>query len=244
MTVRHPKKFHILGRTYQEHLAGLVVLTMLGMALASIISFLLLEPRYEASSRFVVQPKTEEMNGKVDEESREGLLETYKELLETPAVLDGVAQQEKIINNPEDLKKHMTIKQTGSSYVLNLKVWARLPGQAETWNEELLASFSSVVGKVFPNTQVNILAKPTGSATLIRPRPVWDVLLGAGVGLLCGLLYYGVRAWRDQTVRSEEFVTALGWDLLGVLPEMSAKEVKQSRFKQRNIEERRQRKRV
>lgn len=219
-------------RVWKKHIAALVWWAMAGMVVASIISFNVLPARYEAVSRLVIYAASESQTAAL-RENRTQLIDTYQDIIKTPAVLDKAITAGDLAFSSSQLKENIDLSRKDDSLVLTLRSWAESADQAEKINEAVLDSFQTEVKDIFPTSQLRILEDAKGKAGRTHPKPVLDLGIGLSAGLICGLLYYMIRALRDKTVRSEELVTNLGWELLGVLPEMSHDQVRATRFKQR-----------
>lgn len=217
----------------KNKLAFIMMATVIGMILASLISFLVLEPQYEGTAQVIVhQNPSEETTAPLADQAKT-LTDTYKEIVLTPAVLEPVAQGAEKDLSYQALRDQVEVTTNDESLVLQIAVVDNSPYAASDLANQIASSFAKQVGEIYPNSQVKQVADAKTHTEKVRPKPILDILIGAGLAFLLATLWALWQAYRDKTVRSEEIVSEMGWQLIGVLPEMSQTQVRETRFKRK-----------
>ncbi|MGX6485486.1 YveK family protein [Aerococcus sanguinicola] len=233
MAKKQRKPLTEILKIMKNKLAFIIMATVIGMILASLISFLVLEPKYEGTAQVIVHQNTEEQTTAPLADQAKTLTDTYKEIIVTPAVLEPVAQGAEEDLSYQALRDRVRVTTNEESLVLQIAVVDHSPYTASNLANQIASSFGKQVNEIYPNSQVKQVADAKTHTKKIRPKPVWDILIGGGLAFLLASLWALWQAYRDKTVRSEEIVSEMGWLLFGVLPEMSQTEVRETRFKRK-----------
>lgn len=175
------------------------------------------QPVYQASTKILVNKTTEVLVGK-DQSPQEQmdlgamgsnikLIDTYREMIRTPAVLDQVASQYPELNTTSaELASIVSLVSLNNSQVMSLIVIDSSYKRA--------ADIVNAIADVFPK-RVHELMKVDNMTVLekapidITPRPINDsmnknIMLSIAISLLFALGLTFLLEYLDDTVRSEE----------------------------------------
>jgi len=179
----------------------IIVLVMLAAMNFSLLVSYLTPPVYETSSRFVVSPNAAAYSNSwdivdsLDTLDRRSIINTYKELLASPAVY-GVSPELQNMNQ-EELATQYSVSAVvvPDTNILKLTVEGPDPDGvvmvANAVGQEALA----YINKLYPVYNFNVLDEPEVPLKPIRPEPVSNAALALLVGAVLGT---GLAFSREQ----------------------------------------------
>ena len=150
-------------------------------------------------------------------------LPTYAQFISNPVILQPVASQHNL--TVKQLSAMITVKPQSNTQIIQLDVQNNDSPLAAQLANEIGASFAQYANKQINNVmQVKVLpAVPPTDAD--HPKPSFDALIGALVGLGLALAIIVVFEWTDDRMtHPEEIQELLQAETLTTIPELSAKE--------------------
>lgn len=195
----------------------MLVIGLIGFTVVSLPMTWLISPKYESYTTIAVK----------DDQNKEQE-QTYRNFLKSSSVLSPVAKQFK--EDKQNLAKQFKIKQEGDG-LYQLSVWDRRPKQAVEKTDALLSAFEEKAPEVLSVEKVTVLTPAREATRPSFPHPyLWGIGGGVvSVGIALVTLFYRVK--KDDSIYHTSFVEKeLGWELLGVLPEMSKEQIEVTRL--------------
>ena len=137
-------------------------------------------------------------------------VQSYADLITTPAVLGPVIDKLQLTTTPEKLAAHITATVPLNTVIIHVAVTDQSPEQA--------AQVADAVGRQFTTTvadlesvsdsspspvKVSIVSAPSTPTAPVSPRPVRNIALGLVLGLLLGFGLALLRDLLDTTVKGE-----------------------------------------
>ena len=151
-------------------------------------------------------------------------MSSYVQLLTSDRITAPVVQALNLAVEPSDLAGRMTVSNVPNTVVLTVAVTDQQPERAAQIANAVAEQFVGLVkqlGAQSGSNQISVaLLQPASVPTqAVSPRPLLNLGLGAGLGLLLGLVGAFVRDSVDTTFRSRESLAdATGAPTLGVVP--------------------------
>lgn len=214
----------------KDHVALILISGGVGIALAAILTFLIIDPRYSAETQLIATlPTTEETNaGNIDTNLR--LLKTYKDFIKGNLVLNHVseqmADQYQVDISAAELAKSIQVIQADDSQMFSIKVESTAPDTAATIANVTATVFQTDIKTVLKADQIVIVSEAVESPKPVSPNKPVDLLVGCILGLLVGLLIALFSSFFNRTLTGEQFIEDnMESPLLGSIPELSAKEL-------------------
>jgi len=179
----------------------IIVLVMLVAINTSLFISYLTQPMYETSSRFVVSPNaavytnTWDIVNSMDTLDRRSIINTYKELMASPAIYGTNPEIQKL--GPETVADQYTITVVvvPETNILKLTVDGPDPNVAVQIAEAIGSQSLDYINKLYPVYNFSILDKPEMPIKPIRP----ETAKNAGLALLVGaVLGVGLAFSREQ----------------------------------------------
>lgn len=208
--------------------------------LATLIGFLVsygytnfvLSPQYESVTRMIVSrdyldDQTVELG---DIQTNIQLINTYRDIINDPIVLDEVRENLSFPVTEERLSNNITIQIQDDSQIFGIIVRGDSPEQAAEMTNLIAQTFQENVGTILNVENVSILSPARPNPDPVSPRVLINIVIGTFIGFLSGVVVCLAVYVMDKKVYNEETVSELlGWNNLGAITEMKAKELKVTR---------------
>lgn len=199
-------EFNIYLRTLQRGW-WIIVLLMVAAANFSLLISYLTPPVYETSSRFVVSPNASvysnswDIVSSLDTLDRRSIINTYKELLASPAVYATSPGIQHL--NPEELetKYNVVVVVVPDTNILKLTVDGPDPNAVVDIARAIGSEALDYINKLYPVYNFSVLDQPELPTSPIRPEPVKNAALALVVGAILGT---GLAFSREQLQYSFE----------------------------------------
>lgn len=226
-------------KTLKKRMPLILLCTFGAAVIAAIISFFLITPIYQASTQVLVNQKSDATTQQVttaDIQSNLQLINTYNEIITSPAILSVVAQNLDMDLTPVQLKSKISVSNANNSQVLNITV------QDETYNiavdiaNEVVEVFKEKIPTLMKVDNVNVLspAEKMDNASPIKPNKLLNVAIGLVLGLMVGVGLAFLLEFLDTTIKTEDDVEQLlGLPIIGLISPISDKDLQEAIGSQR-----------
>ncbi|PRO65828.1 YveK family protein [Alkalicoccus urumqiensis] len=205
---------------------GLIILMIAGaIAAAGIISYLVLTPRYEASSQVLVSQAATGasiLSSANPFESDSSYIDTYNVILQSPYILDQVEEAVGLEDTPS-----LTVSQEGESQVITIRLEGTNPAEVVETTNVTAEIFQEEIQTLLNIDNIHILtpASVDNSIEPISPNPELNMAIGAVVGAMAGVGLAFLLEFLNNTIRTEEDVDrTLGLPVLGAITVMDEEE--------------------
>lgn len=218
------KAWEILKKNWILITSGAVI----GGLLALVISFIFMVPKYSASSDILVNQKVDNTSVQYAVQQADlQAINTYKDILKKPIILDAVLKELKQKNNyagnMDDLKKAIAISNSTNSQVVTVTATDTNAYTAADMANMIADVFKRKIKTVMKVDNVTIVSKATVDTKPVSPNKKLNLLIGLAVGALIGIFVGVIKDLMDTTVKGSEFLDELGLVNLGVAYHISGK---------------------
>lgn len=194
----------------KKNIVLIISLTLLFGALAGFATAFLMTPQYEANTQILVT-QSQESEGTVESQEIQAslqLVNTYGDIINSPAVLDDVITNLELDRTTSVLSDQITVNNQEQSQVINVTVTDEVPENAEIIANEVANVFQERVTEVMNVDNVSILAPADigDDPSPVSPQPLINIAIGLILGALLGLGIAFLRAFMDKRVKTEEEV--------------------------------------
>ncbi|EGA88900.1 chain length determinant family protein [Planococcus donghaensis MPA1U2] len=202
--------------------ALIIFVTLAFVVFAAVASYTIMQPVYKATTQILVNQNTvnsQDVNS-LDINTNLQLIGTYNVIIKSPAILTTVIEELKLEETVQSLTDRITVTNIESSQVVTLSVEDSSMEQAVLLANTIAKVFQEEIQQMMKVDNVSILAtaEMTANPKPIRPDPIFNMAIGAVVGLVFGV---GITLILDQlntTVRSEEDIEDMqGLQVLGIV---------------------------
>lgn len=203
--------------------AGLILLMgIVGALVAGLVSYYFLAPTYQSSTQILISQgavETQELSEQNIEADLQ-MVNTYSRLIESPVILEKVIDRLFLSVGDEELRDQITVDAEMDSQLIDIAVTDQSQRQAAEIANMTATVFQEEVQNIMNLNNVKILspAVVNNDVPPISPEPLFNIVIGAAVGLLLGIGTAFLLAYLDTSIKDEEDVhELLGLPVLAVI---------------------------
>lgn len=218
-------------KTLKKRTALIISITVIAVIIATVISFYILTPIYQASTQVLVNQNKEDTLQQMtsaDIQSNLQLINTYNEIIKSPAILSIVIENLDLSMTPNQLSSKITVSNANNSQVLNVNVQDENYNVAADMANQVVGVFKEEVPKLMNVDNVNILSPAVymENPTPIKPNKMLNIAIALVIGLMIGIGIAFLLEYLDTTVKSElDVQEIIGLPLIGVVSPIQNEEM-------------------
>lgn len=226
-TISLSELFNIL----KKRIVSILFCALLGFIVSSIVTFFVITPKYSSEAQLIVTIPQKENQGNVNEVNANlMMLNTYKDLIKGEAVLKdvqkNVMKEMDFKGTTDQLRQIITVEQSQNSQMFSIKATTINPYTAQTIANTTAKVFMQKVKDILTVDKISLISSAPLKLTPVSPNKQLNLAIGLVLGLMIGIGLAFLIEFLDKTVKDETFLTEeLGLTLLGVIPEISEKEL-------------------
>ncbi|MGI3316597.1 YveK family protein [Staphylococcus chromogenes] len=195
------KLLHIL----KKNLWVLIGLPILFLVISAIITFLLMTPKYQATTQILVNPK--QTNDNMLQQNVQGTLQqvnTYAEIVTSPRILDKSAKKLDKKYTAEELEEKVTVESSAESQVIKVHVTDKDKGESEKIANTIAKEYRDEMPDIMNVDNVTILSDADNTAVKVSPKSVLNLVVALFLGLIIALLYIFIKELTDTRIKDEQ----------------------------------------
>ncbi|THE09493.1 capsular biosynthesis protein [Bacillus timonensis] len=197
-------------QTIRKRLWLIVMITAVAVATVGVVSFFFLTPVYQSSTQILVNQKASDQPylNQSDIRTNIDLINTYNEIIKTPAILDLVKKE---LNLTEPLGDLITVGSSNNSQVMKITV--------EHTDPQMAVDIANTTANVFKNEIVTIMnvdnvsilspAVVPENPVPVKPNPMLNMAIALVVGLMAGVGLAFLLEYLDNTIKTEQDIEKL-----------------------------------
>lgn len=212
----------------KKRISMIVSLGLIGLIIASVFTFFIATPQYSSTTQILVNhTQTGEAIQQSDINTNLQLINTYKDIIKGPVILDEVRETLKLDLSHVELSDKIEIGNQDNSQVFSLTVTDESPFDAASIANSVANTFQENIGEIMNVDNVTIISEAAANTGSVSPNTVFNLAIGLLLGLIIGVSLAFIYEFMDNTVKDEKFIMEeLGWTNLGKVSEMSEDELK------------------
>ncbi|WP_159882497.1 YveK family protein [Paenibacillus puerhi] len=176
-----------------------------------IVSYFFMEPVYEASTKLIVN-KSNEQQGlqQVDINSVNlniRLIDTYKEVIKTPRIMDKVAKDYPQFNlNSDQLIKKVRVSSVNNTQVMTLIVQDNSYNKAADIVNAVSKVFQDEIPSIMKVDNVSLLNEATylDNPSPVKPNPKLNIAISLVVSLMIAIGLAFLMEYLDDSIKTED----------------------------------------
>lgn len=191
----------------KKNLAMIIGLALLLGALTAFATAFLMTPQYQATTQVLVsQAEQQETISNPDVQTSLQLVNTYSDIITSPAILDEVVENLDLNYSSAALAQQVTVNNESESQVINISVEDEVAENAELIANEISTVFQNEIPDIMNVDNVSILtvADVGEDPSPVSPQPLVNIAIGVILGGLLGLGIAFLRAFLDKSLKTEE----------------------------------------
>lgn len=199
-----------LIKIIKKNLWLILVLPLLFLIVGLVFSFVLITPKYEATTQLLVnQKEAQDSLMTQDIQSNLKLLNTYSEIIKSPRILDEVSNRIDNEYTSNEIRDMLTVSNQAESQVLNVSITSPNPNVSNILANVVAEVFSEDIKNIMNVDNVSILSVAEGKAKQVEPRTLVNAAIGGFIGLIIALILIFLKEVLDKRIRTEEQVAEI-----------------------------------
>ncbi|MBQ4867327.1 capsular biosynthesis protein [Priestia megaterium] len=200
----------------------IVLITIIAATVSAVISFFVLTPVYESKTQILVnQAKNDQqLYSNQTVQTNVQLINTYNDIITSPAILDKVVKELKLDKSAGDLSSQIQVTSAQDSQVAQIVVKDTSAKRATEIANTTASVFQKEVPKLMNVDNVKVLSKATigENPSPVKPQPLLNVVIAIVVGLMVGVGLSFLLEYLDNTLKTEQDIeNILEMPLMGVI---------------------------
>ncbi|CAM4008621.1 YveK family protein [Alkalicoccus chagannorensis] len=190
--------------TLKKRLVMIITVTIMAVATAGIISYLVLTPRYEASTQVLVSQAatgSSILSSANPFDTDSSFIDTYNVILQSPYILDQVEEEAQLEGSPD-----LNVQQEGESQVVTITLEGTDPIETVETANVTAEIFQEEIQMLLNIDNIHILtpAQVDDALTPISPNPELNMAIGFVVGLMGAVGLAFLLEFMNNTIRTED----------------------------------------
>lgn len=220
-------------RIVKQKIVVILSWSFLGVVLAGALTFFIITPKYESTSRIVVS-QTQNMDQTItntDIQTNLNLINTYQSIIKEPIILEEVLQSTESNLTLNELSNKITVNIQNNSLVFGISVKDANPYVASELANATAKAFETKIGDILEVQSVTILSEAVPNLSPVSPNIIINIVLGLIMGLIVGVGLAFLFEVIDKSVKDEKIIEKMNWINLGSIIEMTNEEIKDTRMR-------------
>ncbi|NEW01039.1 capsular biosynthesis protein [Bacillus megaterium] len=202
-----------LFQVLRKRLWLIVLITIIAATVSAVISFFVLTPVYQSKTQILInQAKNDEqLYYSQTVQTNVQLINTYNDIIKSPAILDKVIKKLKLDSSAQSLSGQIQVTNAQDSQVAQIVVQDTSAKRAAKIANTTASIFKKEVPKIMNVDNVSVLSKATlgESASPVKPQPLMNIAIAVVVGLMVGVGLSLLLEYLDNTLKTEQDIENL-----------------------------------
>lgn len=204
----------------------IVLITIAATLVSAILSFFVIKPQYEASTKlFIGKQETQENNAynNSDIMMYQKLMKTYAELAKTSDLVTKAVNSTNLNYNQKEIQRilnNLNVNPSADTQILDLSFKGGNPKEVLKVTEAITNEFILESKELIPNGNVQVIQKPQLPENPVSPNKKLNILIAFVLGLMIGVGLVLLMEYLDNTFKSrEELEKTLELPIIGTIPD-------------------------
>lgn len=185
----------------------IVICVFVCTILATIVSFFILKPKYQSSTKLFIgkEASSEEGYSNSDIQMYQNLLKSYASVIKTnDLVTRAVKNLPDIEESTESILGNLEVITTNNTQIMEIKCTSYNKKSAMLIVSSITDEFISTSESLIKNANIKIIEEAKLPISSISPNKKINILLGFMVGIILGLGIIFVIEYLDTTIKNKE----------------------------------------
>ena len=199
----------------------IVSITLVATLISGILSFFVIKPTYEASTKVFVGKEESSLEGynTNDIQMYQKLLQTYAETIKTNEVIQAAINNTNADLSVKDVKDSLTVTPIADTQILQIKYKNNDPEVAKSILENITNEFVILSKELVPNGNVRVIEAVQLPEDPVAPNKTMNVAIAFLLGLMVSVGLVFLMEYLDNTFKNKENLEReLNIPVLGVIP--------------------------
>lgn len=206
----------------RQHLAALILCTLVAAAAGFVVSRFVMTPQYESSALMIVNTRQDASANVTSDQitSATKLVSTYSIIIKSDTVLQQVINDLGLNLSYDSLRDRVTVSAVDDTQVMKITVRSDNPEWARQVCDKITEVSPNAILEAVEAGSVKVISKAAVPTDPVSPNIEKNTALAAVVGLVLCLGVIFLQVMLDNKINSEEDVAKyLELTVVGVIPE-------------------------
>ncbi|MEG1142825.1 MAG: Wzz/FepE/Etk N-terminal domain-containing protein [Clostridia bacterium] len=199
----------------------IVTITVLATLISGVVSFFLIKPQYEASTKVFIgkEEGADEAYNNNDIQMYQKLMKTYSETIKTKDLLNKALKTVKTDLKVEDVMNGITVVPVADTQILQIKFKSTSPEDAKNIIQAVTDEFMTTSKELVPNGNIRVIETVETPKNPVSPNKKMNIAIAFLLGLMVSVGLTFLLEFLDNTFKSkDEMERILELPVLGVIP--------------------------
>ena len=199
----------------------IVSITLVATLISGILSFFVIKPTYEASTKVFVGKEESSLEGynTNDIQMYQKLLQTYAETIKTNEVVQAAINNTNADLSVKDVKDSLTVTPIADTQILQIKYKNNDPEVARSIIENITNEFVILSKELVPNGNVRVIEAVQLPEDPVAPNKKMNIAIAFLLGLMVSVGLVFLLEYLDNTFKTKENLEReLNIPVLGLIP--------------------------
>ena len=199
----------------------IVSITLVATLISGILSFFVIKPTYEASTKVFVGKEESSLEGynTNDIQMYQKLLQTYAETIKTNEVIQAAINSTNADLSIKDVKDSLTVTPISDTQILQIKYQNNDPEVARSIIENITNEFVILSKELVPNGNVRVIEAVQLPEDPVAPNKKMNIAIAFLLGLMVSVGLVFLLEYLDNTFKTKENLEReLNIPVLGLIP--------------------------
>lgn len=214
-------------RIFKKRILMIILFCIMGVLLFSFLTFIVATPKYKSTSQLLVShSRTEVVTSGIDIGTNLQLIDTYKDIIKGPVILEDVQSTLNLNTTIDNLSEQVEVLTQDNSQVFSVVVTDENPQQAALMANTIAETFYNNIWDIMNIDNVTIISRAQPNLVPSSPNVNLNLIIGFVISFTIGIGLAVLLEWMDNTIKDEESIAReLGWSTLGEVIEYTEKKV-------------------
>ena len=201
----------------------IVSITLVATLISGILSFFVIKPTYEASTKVFVGKEESSLEGynTNDIQMYQKLLQTYAETIKTNEVVQAAINSTNADLSVKDVKDSLTVTPIADTQILQIKYKNNDPEVAKSILENITNEFVILSKELVPNGNVRVIEAVQLPEDPVAPNKKMNIAIAFLLGLMVSVGLVFLLEYLDNTYKNKDQLEKdLGIPVLGAIPDV------------------------
>lgn len=199
----------------------ILIITLLSTITTGVLSFYVIEPKYETSSKVFIgkEENNEDGYSSSDIQMYQKLLKTYSEAIKTTDLVERAIKDSKYNLTTEDVLDSLTVLALDDTQILQISYESKNPDEAQDTLSKVVSEFINTSKELVPNGSVTIIQSVRLPEDPVSPNKIINIALALILGMIASIGIIILIEYMNTTFKNKEQIEKeLNAPVIGVIP--------------------------
>ena len=201
----------------------IVSITLIAAIIAAVLSFFVIKPKYEASTKLFIGKEEAESQGysQNDVTMYQKLMKTYTATIKTKDLVEKALGSSNLEVDTKSVLENLTVTSLADTQILEVKYKSIDPMEAKTIIEEITDEFIETSKKLVPNGNIQIIESVEVPDKPVSPNKKMNIAIAFVLGLMVSVGLALLLEFLDNTFKTKEQIEReLDIPVIGTIPQV------------------------